>query len=100
MEKSCEGTPNVPATHAKLGLTLKQRANLALFHELDKQYLNLFSKNILFSIFSTFQALISPIIHNFAKTFFTKTQRTQRSRDLRGLANFKISEAVSPTEGK
>ncbi len=77
MEKSCEGTPNVPATHAKLGLTLKQRANLALFHELDKQYSNLFSKNILFSIFSTFQALISPIIHNFADTFYKNAENTE-----------------------
>ena len=69
MEKSCEGTPNVPATHAKLGLTLKQRANLALFHELDKQYSNLFSKNIHFSIFYPFLVCIPPIIHNFASDF-------------------------------
>ena len=100
MEKSCEGTPNVPATHAKLGLTLKQRANLALFHELGKQYSNLFSKNILFSIFSTFQALISPIIHNFANTFLQKRREHRGPRDLRGLANFKISEAVSPIVGR
>ena len=69
MEKSCEGTPNVPATHAKLGLTLKQRANLALFHELDKQYSNLFSKIIHFSIFYPFLVCIPPIIHNFASDF-------------------------------
>lgn len=100
MEKSCEGTPNVPATHAKLGLTLKQRANLALFHELDKQYSNLFSKNILFSIFSTFQALISPIIHNFADNLSQKRRKHRGHRDLKRLANFKISEAVSPIVGR